>query len=47
MKKIMIYGAALFLSAAMHAQDLDPTVEVSRVYEGKLIDGRKQNLLSH
>ena len=37
----MIYGAALFLSAAMHAQDLDPTVEVSRVYEGKLIEVRK------
>lgn len=28
-------------AAAMQAQDLDPTVEVSRVYEGKLIEVRK------
>ena len=34
-------SAALFVAAAMNAQNLDPTVEVSRVYEGKLIEVRK------
>lgn len=41
MKKIMIFCAATLTSAAVMAQNLDPTVEVSRVYEGKLIEVRK------
>ena len=41
MKKIIVYVAAVLLSAAMQAQSLDPTVEVSREYEGKLIEVRK------
>ncbi|MBE6215233.1 MAG: hypothetical protein E7123_03270 [Bacteroidales bacterium] len=41
MKKIIILSAALFAAAALQAQNLDPTVEVSRVYEGKLIEVRK------
>ena len=41
MKKIIICCAAMLSAAAMQAQNLDPTVEVSRVYEGKLIEVRK------
>lgn len=41
MKRTFIYVAAVLISAVMQAQDLDPTVEVSRVYEGKLIEVRK------
>ena len=41
MKKTYIYVAAALFSVAMQAQNLDPTVEVSRVYEGKLIEVRK------
>lgn len=33
--------AAMLSAAALNAQNLDPTVEVSRVYEGKLIEVRK------
>ena len=41
MKKIIISAAALLAVAALNAQNLDPTVEVSRAYEGKLIEVRK------
>lgn len=41
MKKLMMILAALSIAAALSAQNLDPTVEVSRVYEGKLIEVRK------
>jgi len=40
MKKITIL-ASLFCSAALMAQNIDPTVEVSREYEGKLIEVHK------
>ena len=43
MKKIMIL-ASLVLSASLAAQNLDPTVEVSREYEGKLIEVHKPAL---
>lgn len=43
MKKIMI-SASLVLSASLAAQNLDPTVEVSREYEGKLIEVHKPAL---
>ena len=41
MKKLIISMAAVFAVAALNAQNLDPTVEVSRVYEGKLIEVHK------
>ena len=42
MKKIIISVSALFaFAAALMGQNLDPTVEVSRVYEGKLVDVHK------
>lgn len=41
MKRNILMLAAIFSAAALNAQDLDPTVEVSRVYEGKLIDVHK------
>ena len=41
MKKITIILAGLCLAAGLQAQNLDPTVEVSRAYEGKLIEVRK------
>lgn len=41
MKKLMFILSAVFAAAALQAQNLDPTVEVSRVYEGKLIEVRK------
>lgn len=41
MKKLIIFMAAVFAVAALNAQNLDPTVEVSRVYEGKLIEVHK------
>ena len=42
MKKIIISISALFaFAAALMGQNLDPTVEVSRVYEGKLVDVHK------
>lgn len=41
MKRTVILSAAVLISAALQAQNLDPTVEVSRVYEGKLIEVRK------
>lgn len=45
MKKIIISVLALFaFGAAMMGQNLDPTVEVSRVYEGKLIEVHKPAL---
>jgi hypothetical protein len=45
MKKIII-SSAMFLAAVfpVAAQDLDPTVEVSRRYEGKLIDVHKPDM---
>lgn len=43
MKKIVI-AALLVLPTALMGQDLDPTVEVSREYEGKLIDVHKPSL---
>ena len=33
--------AGLCIAAGLQAQNLDPTVEVSRAYEGKLIEVRK------
>ena len=45
MKKIIISVSALFaFVAAMTGQNLDPTVEVSRVYEGKLMEVHKPAL---
>ena len=45
MKKIIISVSALFaFAAAMMGQNLDPTVEVSRVYEGELIEVHKPAL---
>ena len=45
MKRIIISISALLVSAAaMVGQNLDPTVEVSRVYEGKLIEVHKPAL---
>lgn len=45
MKKIIISVSTLFaFAAAMTGQNLDPTVEVSRVYEGKLIEVHKPAL---
>ena len=41
MKKITIILAGLCLAAGLQAQNLDPTVEVSRAYEGKLMEVRK------
>ena len=41
MKRLIIFMADIFAVAALGAQNLDPTVEVSRVYEGKLIEVRK------
>ena len=41
MKKINIIFAGLCLVTGLQAQDLDPIVEVSRAYEGKLIEVRK------
>ena len=42
MKKIIISISALFaFVAVVMGQNLDPTVEVSRVYEGKLVDVHK------
>ena len=42
MKKIIISISAFFaVAAAMTGQNLDPTVEVSRVYEGKLMEVHK------
>lgn len=41
MKKVTIILAGLCLAAGLQAQNLDPTVEVSRAYEGKLIEVRK------
>ena len=40
-KNIMMICAAFAFSVAAMAQNLDPTIEVSRVYEGKLIDVHK------
>lgn len=40
-KTIILMLAALACSAAVMAQNLDPTVEVSREYEGKLIEVHK------
>ena len=45
MKKIIISISALFvIVASMEGQNIDPTVEVSRVYEGKLIEVHKPAL---
>ena len=41
MKKTTVILAALFSLATLNAQDLDPTVEVSRAYEGKLMEVHK------
>jgi hypothetical protein len=41
MKKIYMILAGLCIAAGLQAQNLDPTVEVSRAYEGKLIEVRK------
>lgn len=41
MKKITIILAGLCLAAVAQAQNLDPTIEVSRAYEGKLVEVRK------
>lgn len=41
MKKLIIFISAAFAVATLNAQNLDPTVEVSRVYEGKLIEVHK------
>ena len=43
MKKMIIL-ASLVISTSLAAQDLDPTVEVSREYEGKLIEVHKPAL---
>ena len=43
MKK-MIISASLVISTSLAAQNLDPTVEVSREYEGKLIEVHKPAL---
>jgi len=37
----MLMAAAILPVAALHSQNLDPTVEVSRVYEGKLMEVHK------
>lgn len=41
MKRIMMILSAILPVAVSYAQNLDPTVEVSRVYEGKLIEVHK------
>ena len=41
MKKIYMILAGMCLAAGLQAQNLDPTVEVTRAYEGKLIEVRK------
>ena len=38
---LLIFAAAVLLSQSVHAQNLDPTVEVNRAYEGKLIEVHK------
>ena len=45
-RKILILSTVL-MSAALQAQNLDPTVEVSREYEGKLIEVRKPVMDMH
>ena len=44
MKKTIIILCAAFVTTVMSAQNLDPTVEVSRAYEGKLIEVHKPTL---
>ena len=45
MRKIMILLASVFSCAgALRAQNLDPTIEVSREYEGKLIEVHKPSI---
>ena len=41
MKKLILILSAFTAVAALQAQNLDPTVEVSRIYEGKLMEVRK------
>lgn len=44
MRYIYITGILLFFNLALSAQDLDPTVEVTREYEGKLVEAHKPSL---
>ena len=41
MKKIYFISAALLAGVSMSAQNLNPTVSVTRAYEGKLLDVHK------
>ena len=41
MKKILIILSGTLMASSLSAQSLDPTVEVSRAYEGKLIEVHK------
>ena len=41
MKKTIIFISFVLAAVSMSAQNLDPTVEVSRAYEGKLIEVHK------
>lgn len=45
MKRTIIFTVCLLSAAGMsYAQNLDPTVEVSKVYEGKLIEAHKPSI---
>ena len=44
MNRLYISIAALWTCAALGAQNLDPTVEVRRTYEGKLLEAHKPSL---
>ena len=44
MKKTIIFISIIFSAVSMSAQNLNPTLEVSRAYEGKLIEVHKPNI---
>mgnify|MGYP003558149167 CR=1 FL=1 len=43
-KKITLAAAAALIAVMASAQNLDPTVEVNRTYEGKLLEVHKPGL---